>query len=153
MSPYWEWVIVACYSNENLSSICNNYFPLSWVHLCSSLQWLFSYIFEKEMSWKLHLCWLLQVNGYLMASICIRSIRSWRVLFVILGFRRMLMRPLCTLWLLNAHSALQFSSAGLYWFWHCFANIICIHYISKSIGSLPFNERFDYFSHFHENKS
>ncbi len=24
-----------------------------------------------------------------------------------------------------------------------------IHYIAKSIGSLPFNERFDYFSNFH----
>ncbi len=28
-----------------------------------------------------------------------------------------------------------------------------IHYIAKSIGSPPSNERFDYFSHFHEYKS
>ncbi len=28
-----------------------------------------------------------------------------------------------------------------------------IHYIGKSIGSPPSNERFDYFSHFHEYKS
>ncbi len=30
---------------------------------------------------------------------------------------------------------------------------IYIHYIAKSIGSPPFNERFDYFSNFHEYKS
>ncbi len=30
---------------------------------------------------------------------------------------------------------------------------VCIHYIAKSIGSPPFNERFDYFSNFHEYKS
>ncbi len=30
---------------------------------------------------------------------------------------------------------------------------ICIHYIAKSIWSPPFNERFDYFSNFHEYKS
>ncbi len=29
----------------------------------------------------------------------------------------------------------------------------CIHYIVKSIGPPPFNERFDYFSNFHEYKS
>ncbi len=28
-----------------------------------------------------------------------------------------------------------------------------VHYIAKSIGSPPFNEMFDYFSNFHENKS
>ncbi len=27
------------------------------------------------------------------------------------------------------------------------------HYIAKSIGSPPYNERFDYFSNFHEYKS
>ncbi len=28
-----------------------------------------------------------------------------------------------------------------------------LHYIAKSIGSPPSNERFDYFSNFHESKS
>ncbi len=28
-----------------------------------------------------------------------------------------------------------------------------VHYIAKSIGSPPSNERFDYFSNFHEYKS
>ncbi len=46
-----------------------------------------------------------------------------------------------------------------------FRNLVCvfvcvciyiymyIHYSAKSIGSPPFNERFDYFSNFHEYKS
>ncbi len=32
-------------------------------------------------------------------------------------------------------------------------NIVYVHYIAKSIGSPPFNERFDYFGHFKEYKS
>ncbi len=32
-------------------------------------------------------------------------------------------------------------------------SIIDQHYIAKSIGSPPSNERFDYFSNFHEYKS
>ncbi len=32
-------------------------------------------------------------------------------------------------------------------------NVVHIHYIAKSFGSRPSNERFDYFSNFHEYKS
>ncbi len=31
--------------------------------------------------------------------------------------------------------------------------LFILHYIAKSIGSPPSNERFDYFSNFHEYKS
>ncbi len=44
----------------------------------------------------------------------------------------------------------------IYFFIYIDVNIyiyIYIHYIAKSIGSPPFNVKFDYFSNFHEYKS
>ncbi len=41
--------------------------------------------------------------------------------------------------------------AQFYIFW--IVIYIYIHYIAKSVGSPPSNERFDYFSNFHEYKS
>ncbi len=45
------------------------------------------------------------------------------------------------------------SSKLLFFPYFCPQTTCHIHYIAKSIGSPPSNERFDYFSNFHENKS